>query len=273
MPNAVVMIEKPPRIKSGIYLIRHTPSNRCYIGSAGNIRARWAEHKRLLAKKIHHSRLLQRYWDKYGEACFDFSVLEYVSDKSILIQREQVWLDQVKPYNGGFNTYIFATTALGTRASEEARERMRVAQTGRKHSPETKLKMRMSRIGHVITPDGRARIAAARKGTKASLEARRKMSASRTGRVPTEETRRKISASLKGARHSQSRIEAIRKALAGRTLTPEHRKSIRKAWFASTKSKAHLARLNVRLAIERTLASSVHSTSSSSSASAAQLTL
>jgi group I intron endonuclease len=61
--------------QSGIYQILHVPSGKLYLGSAADIHQRWRVHRGLLRKGSHHSRILQRGWDKYGAQQFVFSIL------------------------------------------------------------------------------------------------------------------------------------------------------------------------------------------------------
>src|SRR5690606_34420785 len=57
----------PAEIVSGIYEIHCTKSGRRYVGSAVNFSARWRLHYTQLCAGKHHSRHLQRAWNKYGE--------------------------------------------------------------------------------------------------------------------------------------------------------------------------------------------------------------
>lgn len=75
----------------GIYKISCSQDSRIYIGSSNNIGKRWAEHRRLLSKGIHHNRNLQLDWDAYGDESFIFSVIEETSD---MIRQEQFWIDK-----------------------------------------------------------------------------------------------------------------------------------------------------------------------------------
>jgi group I intron endonuclease len=88
--------------KSGIYKIINSKNNKFYLGSSKNIPKRWDAHKRALRKNKHDNILLQRSWNKYGEECFQFEILEETTDT---ILREQYYLDQLKPYDSeiGFN--------------------------------------------------------------------------------------------------------------------------------------------------------------------------
>ena len=72
-PVAIVL----PRA-SGIYQIRCLPTGKIYIGSAKNLRVRWAQHRGSLRRDTHPNAHLQRSWGLYGEANFDFTVVELV---------------------------------------------------------------------------------------------------------------------------------------------------------------------------------------------------
>ena len=76
----------------GIYEIRNTSNNKIYVGSAVNLRSRFYQHSKELSSGSHHNRFLQNAFNKYGESAFVFSVLEFVKDKTKLVEREQYWM-------------------------------------------------------------------------------------------------------------------------------------------------------------------------------------
>jgi hypothetical protein len=79
-----------------IYSIVNKINNATYIGSTvGNGKSRWIRHKNDLKCNIHHSRFLQRAWNKYGREYFEFNVLTNVENDEILI-KEQEYLDDRK---------------------------------------------------------------------------------------------------------------------------------------------------------------------------------
>lgn len=102
MPAVAIV---PPRA-SGVYQIRCIPTGKIYIGSAVDLLARWGQHRRSLRRGTHRNAHLQNAWDKYGEAGFEFLILELV-DASGLVQAEQAWLDrtQCADRNIGFNIF------------------------------------------------------------------------------------------------------------------------------------------------------------------------
>lgn len=121
--------------KPGIYAITHTNSKRIYIGSGTSIGSRWRLHKSLLVRNVHHNAYLQNAWNKYGADAFSWSILELVTDKATLRQREQHWIDQTQSTNPrkGFNIAPKALGGFGRTISESHRARLREALKGNKH--------------------------------------------------------------------------------------------------------------------------------------------
>lgn len=181
----------------GIYRIICLATNKVYIGSAGNLAKRWRDHLRKLRLNRHQNEYLQRAWNKYGEAAFRFEVLELVMPWSLL-DREQYWLDKLKPYNPvvGFNIAHHANTPV--------------------HTPEVIAKLRAASTGKSPSNQTRAKLSAANKGKSLSSEHRAKISASSKGKVRSTETRAKMSLAKRGQSQSANniakRVEGIRKS-------------------------------------------------------------
>ena len=81
------------RNRSGVYRIRCKRNGMIYVGSAGNLQARWDLHRRKLRAGLHHNPHLQNAWKVYGESCFEFVVLQYV-ELGRLLDTEQLWIDR-----------------------------------------------------------------------------------------------------------------------------------------------------------------------------------
>lgn len=183
---------------SGVYCIASCDGRR-YIGSAVNIDKRWKEHRRGLSTGKHHSRFMQRVWNKRGPGAFAFSVL-LLCDREKLLMYEQRCLDAFKPE---FNTCPTAGSRLGSKMSDEARARMSASSAsrrrgsnfkGRKHSPESLAKISASRKGKGGGPRSPERLA--------------KISAALKGRVITDEQRQKIAATLRGTSTGRGSLSA-----------------------------------------------------------------
>jgi hypothetical protein len=64
-----------------------------------------------LKKGIHHSKKLQRAWNKHGNESFSFEILEKnVSDKDIL-RIEENYINKLNSYENGYNSYKHPYTA------------------------------------------------------------------------------------------------------------------------------------------------------------------
>jgi group I intron endonuclease len=95
-------------MKNVIYKIRNITNNKFYVGSTVNTETRFKAHRRYLRAGRHQSPHMQAAWDKYGEECFKFEVVEQLDNSEGLLTAEQVWLDEHagKPY-----CYNWATDA------------------------------------------------------------------------------------------------------------------------------------------------------------------
>jgi len=122
---------------SGIYKIACLPTGKVYIGSSVNLYQRKIGHWRDLRGGTHHSKHLQCAWCKYGEAAFMFEVLELVL-APFLVEREQYWLDKIRPYDRrkGFNISPTAGSCSGVKRSDEVRQMMSERERKRWAAPE-----------------------------------------------------------------------------------------------------------------------------------------
>src|SRR6187401_2199502 len=156
---------------SAIYKIYSSLNpEKIYIGSAINFLSRKARHLRGLRQKNHPNIKLQNHFNKYGEKDLVFEVIERITDRSIILKREQFYLDSLKPF---FNIAISATAP----------------HLGRKHSEATKQMMRLKRKGLnkgvKFSEDHKRNLSLAKKGTQPSL-----------GRILSNDTKDKIRNSI-----------------------------------------------------------------------------
>lgn len=174
-------------MKSGIYKITNLLNGKCYVGSARSLDSRWRRHSHDLAHGKHHSRKLQRAFDKYGASAFEFSVLEHVSDLAQLIIREQHWIDALNAFKTGYNALPAAGSALGQVRSEETRAKLR----GRVIPAETRERMSAAKKG-IVPAIALAAAIAANTGRPLSEDRKEKIRAANTGKRHTDETRRRL---------------------------------------------------------------------------------
>lgn len=165
--------------KSGIYAITNKISGKKYIGSAVSLNRRFKEHINLLESGRHHSITLQRAWCKYGSTAFVYSVLEIVSDRGLLIQCEQKWIDAEGSIGkNGYNISPTAGSPLGVKHSKSARLNMRIAHLGKTLPESQKLKISLAGIGRTQSKETIAKRVATRRANgsyKQSKESLKKM--------------------------------------------------------------------------------------------------
>jgi group I intron endonuclease len=83
---------------SGVYQIKCLATHKIYVGSAVDIRNRCGQHRRNLRSGKHQNAHLQSAWNKYGEASFEFSVLE-ITSRGNLLDAEQFWLNKTSAFD------------------------------------------------------------------------------------------------------------------------------------------------------------------------------
>lgn len=154
---------------SGIYAIENRDNGKYYIGSSSNLKKRKRTHFRDLENNKHHSRYLQRAYNKYGPENFEFIVLFNCKPEDCL-EFENNFIKELLPE---YNTSKDAISPMkgrkhskstlekfkqrqvksgaehythGKSTSEETKKKQSIAHSGHKHSEETKQKMRETAI-------------------------------------------------------------------------------------------------------------------------------
>lgn len=213
-------------MNTGIYEIVNTVNGKRYVGSSINLQSRWAEHKRCIRKRIHCNISIQRAFDKYGEAAFQFKKL-IVCSKENLIFYEQQAIDALQPE---YNIAKFAGNTLGVIPG-----------------PETRAKMSAKLLGNTRT-----------RGVKFSREICERMAAPKRGRKRppfTEEHKRNISLAKKGCKpngphlvSSETRLK-IAKTLTMKVnpLTDEQVREIRMRGASTEARRIFAAKFNLSM--------------------------
>jgi len=115
---------------TGIYRIRNIVNNDCYIGSAAyTFNKRWNTHIHQLKNKKHHSTILQKAWNKYGENSFKFEIIECCEPTECLI-KEQYYLDTIRPK---YNINPTADSPLGRKLTKKHRKQISDRTVGEKN--------------------------------------------------------------------------------------------------------------------------------------------
>lgn len=110
----------------GIYEIYNGATSKSYIGSSVNIGKRLRDHKYDLRNNQHDNLHLQRAWNKYGEGCFTFKIIQETTADDLL-ETEQFWIDFYNATNVelGYNILAVAGNSTGYRHNDETIQKMK----------------------------------------------------------------------------------------------------------------------------------------------------
>jgi len=242
----------------GSYAIVCLDDQRVYVGQSRRIWGRWKDH----LKELRAGRgcpKLQKAWDELGGECFDFRVLEEVTDPAKMAGREQHFIDALGGYTHGFNTLPTAGSFEGYTPDAEARAKIGAA-TKKRFAEDPTLQPMMveasKNCGYTPTERHARRIGEAHKGMTrgpmpeeqrvnimAALAGRTPEAAieARTGATLSDEHKRKIGEANRGRKWTEDQKAALR----GRVVSEEHKSAISKAmrgrpWSAARRA-AHEA--------------------------------
>lgn len=222
-----------------IYKIRNVVNQKFYVGSTINTKERFRTHRKKLRAQTHHCRYLQSAWNKYGEECFVFEIVEEISSVAALQAAEDVWLAEHvgKPhcYNIGLRS-----GAPWRGAPKELHPNY-----GRPKTPEEIAAISSSvkqlyaegfdpRTGLTHNEEIRAKI---------SAKVQAAVAEGKSGKfIPSEETRLRMSQALKGNQNAK-----------GHVRTEEHRKKLAEAnkgnqnWLGKRHSEESKAKMSKRV--------------------------
>lgn len=139
----------------GVYSITHVATNKPYIGSTKNTKIRWRRHRNSLRRGDHHCSHLQRAWNKHGEKAFEFRLLEEVDRAEELLSHEQQWMDK---FPARYNTCPKAGSPLGMKLTQEQRDKISAANSGRPKSDEARAAMSEGQRRRATRPEEQRRI-------------------------------------------------------------------------------------------------------------------
>jgi hypothetical protein len=96
--------QNPPPM--GVFQIRHVPSGRILVASAGNLPGIMNSHRFQLRSGSHPNKRLQAEWNLHGADDFAFEVLDQLTPadgpgvdwRSELASLEDLWLEKLEPY-------------------------------------------------------------------------------------------------------------------------------------------------------------------------------
>jgi len=126
-----------------VYLITNSVNGKVYVGqSIQSGSGRWRKHKSLLRCNKHDNIHLQNAWNKYGEVVWSYKVIDRATNQAELDKLETYYIVEVYNSNDRTKGYNKSTGGEHPIISEDARQRLRVAMTGRTLPKITKDKLR-----------------------------------------------------------------------------------------------------------------------------------
>lgn len=238
-------------LKSGIYKIVNTHTNRIYIGSSHEFKSRWYNgHAGSLRTGKHQNKFLQADFNKCKEALggtddfLEFHIIQLMEGSTKEERKivEQIWID--KYFDNGKLCYNLKKKTSVSRENtpsknpEETHKKQSKSMIAVWQNPlhrekvrrstssiEVKQKMRDSHLGRTLPLEQRKKISESNKGRVVSLETRRLISEANLGRKATLKARKNMSMAHKGKPNNQL----------GTTHSFEAKKKISEAQIGNTK--------------------------------------
>lgn len=182
-----------------IYVATNSVNGNQYVGlTRKGVAARWAQHVRNANRPKTH---LHRAIARYGAAAF--TVNEYASalDESVLAELEKLVILQIAP---AYNQTNGGEVTFGRKYNDEAKERIRFANLGKKRTQEQKQRMsEVKRAQYASQPNLAAAATATLIAFRHLGEQKRlaKVAESSRNRIWSQESRAKLSASCMGRKY------------------------------------------------------------------------
>jgi group I intron endonuclease len=124
------IIYKENKGKSGIYRWNNLVTGKSYVGSSVNLGGRlsiYYSEKAMLSKLSTRKSIIYSAILKHGYINFSLDIIEYC-DKNLLIEREQYYLDNLKPE---YNILKTANSRLGSKQSEATKIKISIKNKGK----------------------------------------------------------------------------------------------------------------------------------------------
>jgi group I intron endonuclease len=165
-----------------IYMVKNIANGKIYVGQTTESLA--TRRRKHIAKK--DSSYFHNAIKKYGIGCFIWSIIDTADGKEELSRKEKFHILDNKANTKAYG-YNLTTGGEGTRVNDETKEKLRKANTGKKHTQETIEKLRKSHIGNPGYWTGKKlpdHVVKMMIGRKPSEESRIKNSQAHIGKTP-----------------------------------------------------------------------------------------
>lgn len=160
----------------GIYKITCKVTGDCYVGSTTNFANRKTHHFSNLRHNRHCNSYLQKAFNKYGESNFVFKVLKYCTNNFIVW--EQKYIDNLKPkYN--LTTIAGPNFRVGYKMTQSEKRHLSQVKKGLTHTEETKQRLRDANSGKKLSEKTRSKLSLLAKHNWKSKTYRRRISKAR----------------------------------------------------------------------------------------------
>ena len=220
----------------GIYGFRNMVNGKWSIGQSGDIKRRKAVHFSCLRRGIHYNQHLQAAFKKYGEANFEFRIIEEVSE-ALLDFYERTWIAHYKSDQPEFGYNLESGGHLYKHHSAETRLKISAAEQGKRNSAEHRRKISVALKGRPLSDAMYAGLKKWREANKgkplsdAQLEHLKKIGNANKGRILSVEHRKKISEANKGKTYFKG---------CHHSLKSRHKMSVASKRIILTKKRKHV---------------------------------
>lgn len=130
-----------------IYEIYSKSADKYYIGSTVRYKKRKNQHINALKNNRHHNYILQNIFNKYGLEDLTFKIIEEVDCHDRLIEREEYHINEYNSYMDGINLKEYHERKQSFKLSDGAKEKIRIALTGKKKTKEHRESLSKARKG------------------------------------------------------------------------------------------------------------------------------
>jgi hypothetical protein len=214
-----------------VYMHINKTNNKKYVGiTRVDPVKRWSNGNGYTKNNHFHKAI-----EKYGWDGFEHEILFEKLTKNDARKKEAELILEHQSFNRNYGYNLTYGGECGDATTEETREKMRKANTGKHHSEETRQKIGKASAGRRHTEEARQKMSKVWSGVRRSKETRQKMSEARKGQQGTMlgkthslEARQKISNAMSGENNP----------MFGKTLSLETKQKIREARIGKKQSES-----------------------------------